>query len=318
MLCRSSIASIFAFMFSANPVQAQIAKHHQTLVRSNPIGRVLSTGDRNKQKGSFIFPGDRVNPISISGTVKILCYPNNKMLLLGEGLVDDTADKCVKPTELGRCRAKRNCSRTKRQTTNAQKPIITNPYGNIILNRRPLISWLPTPNSNSYTVVLKGNGVSWSEETTKTELPYPQNQPPLQYGNVYKLDIITNQDDSPTAARSTVLIVLSKQERQQIKNTIQQVQALNLTPDEEARDLVAVYMSQNLLTESINVLNQRINSGTNNPTLYRLLGDLYLQAGFSQKAKPMYLKARILARGNTNRVEQNLAQQGLESIEQQE
>ncbi|KST63559.1 hypothetical protein [Mastigocoleus testarum] len=118
MLSRNFIYSTFILIFFTNTVQAQtqISKHHQ-FVRSNPIGRILS-GDRNKEEGSSIFPGDRIHPRS--GTVKILCYPNKKILLLGEGLVDDTADKCVKPTELGKCATnnKRNCSRTKTQTTN--------------------------------------------------------------------------------------------------------------------------------------------------------------------------------------------------------
>ncbi|KST63558.1 hypothetical protein [Mastigocoleus testarum] len=110
----------------------------------------------------------------------------------------------------------------------------------------------------------------------------------------------------------------SQQEAQEINDTVKQVQSLNLTPDQEARDLDTIFMSQDLLTQAIQVLQKRIDASTNDPTLHRLLGDRYLQAGFPQKARPLYVKAKSLAQENANKAEQRLAQQGLEKTIQQQ
>lgn len=133
----------------------------------------------------------------------------------------------------------------------------------------------------------------------------------MQYGNVYKFSIIANQGDSPVTYSSSVLLVSPESKAQQVMATVRQIKSLNLPPDEAAFDLDIVYMSQGLLTETINTLKARIAAGSQSPTLYRVLGDRYLEAGLPDSAKQEYTMAAALAQQSDNLVELTKAQAGL-------
>ena len=316
MLSRSLIYSTFIFIFLTNTVQAQtqIDKHHK-LAKSNPIGRILN-GDRNKQKGTLIFPGDRIHPEL--DKVKVLCYLNQKILLLGKGGVDDTPNKCVGSAQIKQCipNLENKCSNTR--SVNQAKISILKPYGNIILNPRPLISWQKVPGATSYTINIYGPNINWSEQQTQTTLLYSKPKSPMEPGNTYRLSVIANQGDSTLKASSTILFLLPDAQIQEVNKTISQIRSFNLSPELEARDLDAVFMSKNLLTQAIQVLEKQIDSGTNSPTLYRLLGDRYIQAGFPLKAKLLYTEAKELATKVNEPKEFQLAQDRLKSISDQQ
>ncbi len=307
LLCSCSFAS----------AQQQIpTKQEPNSAKSHPIGRLLSAGDRNKKKGSFIFPGDRINPIE-GQKVKVLCYLNRKILELGKGAVDDTEDKCVRDsTEVRKCtlNSRSNCPKPKTPNTTTEIPVLVNPYSNVLLNPRPFISWYGIPSATSYIVTLSGKGSNWKKQTNTTTLPYPVDERPMQSGNTYRLNVIANKGSSPFRSSSTVLIVLPNSEVQKTKNIIKHIQNLKLTPDEEARDIETVFRSKNLLGEAIEVLKERIDAGTNNATLHRLLGDRYLEVGLPEKAKSLYIKATALARESNNTIELKLAKSGLQDV----
>ena len=292
------------------------AQHSPNIIRCEPIGRILNTGDLGKKKGSSICPKDNLKPKE-GQKVKILCYLNRKVLELGEGAVDDSPDKCVKSSsqDLHKCTPQNQskCPRTRSQQAK-HGPIITYPYGNFILaDTSLLLSWQPISKATTYTITLNGKGIDWSEQTSSTKLVY-SGESPIISGNIYKLNIIANENNSPISASSTILIVLSEREAEQIKLNTKKIQNFDLTLDEKARDLDTLYGSYNLLTESIRILSQRINSGSNSPNLHRLLGDRYMEAGFPGKAKPLYAKANKLAQKFNHKIEQKLAQKGLEQI----
>ncbi len=74
---------------------------------------------------------------------------------------------------------------------------------------------------------------------------------------------------------------------------------LNLLPDEAAfLDLDTVYMSKRLLNETINTLKKRVVAGSSNPTLYRILGDRYLEAWLPDEAHREYTMAAQLAQSS--------------------
>lgn len=291
------------------------ARHNPASINCEPVGRILNSGDRNKKKGSRLCPKDNLKPKK-GQKVKVLCYLNQKVLELGEGKVDDSPEKCVKSStrELYQCTSQNQskCPSTRVERTN-HGPKIISPYSKLVLNSRLSISWHPIPGATSYTITLNGKGVNWSKQTSSTTLLY-QDEPPMFPGNIYNLSVIANQGDSSVSATSTILSVLLDRDAQQIKAIARQIQNFNLTPDEEARDLDTLYASYYLLTESIKILSQRIDAGTNSPNLYRLLGDRYLQAGFIEKAKPFYTQANKLAQKANNKTEQNLAKKGLERL----
>lgn len=307
--------SVLSVVCISNPTFAQPQKmmeNSKTSVKSSPIGRLLSGGDRNKKKGSLIFPGDRLDPTG--ETVKVLCYLNRKVLKLGKGKVDDDPNKCVKPPiEINKCDAtSRNyCPKPKITRENAQKPIVLVPYSYIVLSLRPSISWYRVQGADNYIVFLKGRGSNWSKKTKTNTLLYPNQSAPMQFGNVYNLSVIAKKGNVPLTASSTILVVLSKSEAQLIQASVTQIRNLKLSPDQEARDLQTVFRSKHLLTQAIQVLKKRIDAGTNNPTLHRLLGDCYLEARFPEKAKSLYTNAFKLAQKANNPTEQAMAQTGI-------
>ena len=316
----SLTANIALLLFPniANP-QTQIVNNSPTLTKSNPIGRLLN-GDRTKEDGSLIFPGDHIDPREEK--VQILCYLNHKMLLLPKGRVDDKPNKCTqsKPqtNKANLCKIGKTCLKTKTTNTNAHIPALINPYSSVIQNPRPTISWIQTPNATSYIVIVEGNGIKWRKTTQKSTLLYPIGEPRLNYGDVYKLSIIANQGDYPVEASSNILIILPPNQVQKIQDTIQKIKSFNLPPEQETRDIEIVYSSSHLLTDSIELLKQEIDdAGSKDPTLYRLLGDRYLEAGLPQKAKSIYLKAIVLARKTNQSKEIELAQNQLKFIDDQ-
>ena len=73
-------------------------------------------------------------------------------------------------------------------------------------------------------------------------------------------------------------------------------------------------MSQKLLTDAIGVLQASKHNHSQNPTIYRLLGDRYLQAGLVDKAKTEYTTASSLAQKKDNPTELAKANDGLKQV----
>jgi hypothetical protein len=175
------------------------------------------------------------------------------------------------------------------------------------------------PGATSYTVKVKGAGVNWSKEVKQNSLEYPKSEPAMQMGRIYKINVIANNADGPEIATPSHTIVIPQQEELEVKRIVEQIQSLNLVGDELAIDLDAVYMSKNLLTEAIGVLKARVDAGSYNPTIYRMLGDRYTETGLLEvksveAAKQAYTQALRLARQQNNTDEITKAQAALEFL----
>ncbi len=269
--------------------QAPVAHNSMADECAEPIARVMNGNDLIKTQGSLVCPNDLINPQK-GKKVQILCYLNNQMLKLGKGPVDDDPNKCAEISlsiGSGSCIDNlKQCPKPKKQNTNKKLPKIITPFGYSILDLRPSISWKPVSGATSYIVVLDGNGVQWSKETKNTALPYPEDAPPLENGSVYSVDVIAKHNGVLTNYDSTILIVLRNNKVQEIKKNIQIIKSLKLSPDEEARDLDAIYMSANLLNKSIRLLEQRISAGSTDPIIHDLLRKRYKKAELPGKNSP--------------------------------
>lgn len=276
-----------------------------------PIGRVLSTGDRSWVVGSLLCQGDRLHPVNGS-SIEVLCYLNRKVLWLGSGSV---TNKCVPQAkqQAQQCTLtnRSNCPKPKGPREDSNVPALISPYSSAILNTRPNLSWYSVPGANSYTVQVSGADINWEKEVGNLVLSYPKEQPALQPGNAYKITIIANQGDSSISASSSAVNVIPENEAKQIIATVKHISSLNLPKDEEAFDFDSVYMSKNLLNETIDVLKAQVEAGSQNPTIYRVLGDRYLEAGLPDDAKREYTMATTLAKRIDNLAELAKAQAGL-------
>ncbi|MFB2771885.1 tetratricopeptide repeat protein [Pelatocladus sp. BLCC-F211] len=312
ILANTSAVLLVLLSYSNLLVQQQTLASTSREQNCDPIGRVLSGGDRTLPKGSLLCKGDRLSPSS-GKIVKILCYQNQKVLQLGKGAVDDSGDKCV-PQTIGmqQCTPQSRSKCPKPKNPGSDEPTIISPYSSLILNPRPSIRWNPVGGATSYVVIWRGEGVSWSKVVKATELAYSREEKALSVGTTYKLTIIANSGDSPVSASYSAVNMLPSSTTQQITSLIKQIQSLKLSPDEEARDLDSVYMSQKLLTDAIEVLKARVDANTTNPTIYRLLGDRYLEAGLPADAEKMYIEASALAQSADNANELAASRTGLE------
>lgn len=317
---RSATIALILLFLDFSSVFSQSAsgtgRNSKQLKCKEPIAKIINNADRLLPAGSFLCKGDRLQQRN-GAKIDVLCYlnPGAGVLHLGSGNV---SDKCFPPPtqqQAQQCtpQNRANCPKRKGpsgEDTNA--PTLLNPYSSAVLNTRPFLSWYAVPKATSYTVQVRGKGVNWEKQVGNTTvLPYPKEQPAMQYGNVYKFSIIANQGDSPVTYSSSVLLVSPESKAQQVMATVRQIKSLNLPPDEAAFDLDIVYMSQGLLTETINTLKARIAAGSQSPTLYRVLGDRYLEAGLPDSAKQEYTMAAALAQQSDNLVELTKAQAGL-------
>lgn len=285
---------------------------------SEPVGKIINDADRLLPAGSSLCKGDRLQQRN-GAKIDVLCYlnPGAGVLHLGSGII---SDKCVPPptqVQAQQCtpQNRANCRKRKGPSEDRNAPTLLNPYSSAVLNTRPYLSWYAVAGATSYSVLVRGKGVDWEKQVSSTALPYPKEQPAMQYGNVYKVSIIANKADSPITDSSSVLIVSPASEAQQIITTIKKIKSLNLPPDELAFDLDIVYRSENLLTETINTLKARIEAGSQSPTLYRLLGDRYLDAGLPDSARQKYTLAAALAKQSDDSDEIAKAQAGLKRAE---
>lgn len=289
-------------------------RNSKQLKCKEPIAKIINNADRLLPAGSFLCKGDRLQQRN-GAKIDVLCYlnPGAGVLHLGSGTV---SDKCVPPPTQQKAQQctpqnRANCPKRKGPGEERNAPTLLNPYSSAVLNTRPYLSWYAVTGATSYSVQVRGKGVNWEKQVGSTALPYPKEQPAMQYGNVYKISIIANQGDSPATYSSSVLIVSPESEAQQVMVAIEQIKSLNLPPDEAAFDLDTVYMSQGLLTETINTLKAQIDAGSKSSTLYRVLGDRYLEAGLPDSAKQEYTMAAALAQQSDNLAELTKAQAGL-------
>lgn len=310
-----SIPTLILLLASSAWGQQRILLHN---LCDEPSGRIYSTGDRFLKTGRYLCLGERINPVN--GTaVKVLCFLNRKILYLKQSTVFNTQICAPPPNEAVQCSVLNivPCPHDYKGSDDEKNaPIVTSPYGSSIIDNRPEISWRSVVGADSYTVVVKGNGVNWKKDIVNaTHLSYPKEQKELQYGNTYTITVISNYGDQPLNYSPLVVHLLSLDDVQQIRDEVKQIKDLGLSPDEAAfRDLDAIYMSKLLLDESIKTLIARVVAGSQNPTIYRLLGDRYLGALLPDQAEQTYNIAAQLALSSGKTSELEKVQSGLKMV----
>ena len=312
-----AIASILLFSsFSSIRGQAKsVAKSNSQEQTCKVVAKVLS-GDINWAPGSKLCQEDKVHPVN-GHKVEVLCYLSAKILQLTSSTMGEhCSPRSQRQNQNCTLRDGRTCIKPKGSGEDENAPTLITPYGLVILNMSPTLSWSATPLATSYIVQVEGKGVSWSVVAKRTQLPYPKEQPAMQPGNVYNVNIIANQADEPIAASASVVLIASTDKMQQIANTINRLQSFDQSQDELTIDIDRVYEAQNLVNESINLLKARTEGGTKNPTIYRLLGDRYLEAYLASAAISAYSTATKLAQKENNAEELAKAEAGAKIAEQ--
>ena len=288
----------------------------------NVDGRVMSSGDRYLSPGSPLCPGDQIHPQN-GAIVTVVCYLNRKILYINQNNFSDAANKCAPPQVAERDKYRctnlkpQNCPTTFKgpdDDNSVLRPRLISPYisGGRILTTRPSISWRAVPGATSYTVEMEGNNVNWQIQVKNTVLPYPKEQSQLKFESAYRITVLAYQGNSLISYVPLVINVLPEKEQLEIGSLVKQINELKIPPDEAAvKDLDTIYMSKNLVNESIETLKARVAAGSKNPEIYRLLADRYLEAGLPNEALSEYTTAKKLAKSNNNLKELSKVQEGL-------
>lgn len=311
-----TIALTTSFLPCFTAVSAHLEGLEQRSAQSNctPIGRMLSTGNKNFPVKTFYCMGDH-RKVDDGTRSKVFCFFNGQNFSL-----TDFASKCVqRETRLERScnlRDRSKCPRTEKGPSNDNNLLLVRPYGNTLAHGRPFLSWQRVQEATSYKVKVKGEGVEWQEkEVVGTTLPYPADEPELEFGNTYTITLIAMRKNSAVRANSWPINMLSQADTREVTSTAKELNSLGLSKDEEAYlDLDRLYMSRGLIDETIATLEARIKAGSQNPKIYQTLGDRYLEAGLSDYAKSKYKMAVRLAQENNNLVELARAQASLRLI----
>ena len=273
-----------------------------------PIAKIIE-GDRHWASLSKVCKSAQINP-EPGGRVEVFCYLRGSILQVSAGTI---GAQCLplSARERSGCslQNEHNCINIKGPNEDTDAPLRITPYGVAIINPRPMLSWVTTPGASSYIVQVEGIGVSWSLSVPNTRLPYPKHQPALQAGNVYDVNIIAKRGEKFIACQS-LLVSVSEDRAHQVATTIKRLQTLQESPDELAIDMDAVYNAQGLVDESIAVLSARTKVSSQNPAIYRLLGERYLQGNSVFAASSAYKSAIALAQKVNNPDELALAEAG--------
>lgn len=278
----------------------------------NEVGRIISSGDRYLAVGSEICLGDKITPAKGS-KVKAVCYSSRQVLEFQQSAVFGVSGICTPPqfqAERRQCTPlnRDGCPKMKGPGEDQDSLKLITPYGNILLNTRPTISWYPVKNATSYTVEVTSYEFHWETEVKDTILPYPKERKELGYGAAYTITVTANKGDSPINSSGKLVVhVLPESDVKQVLEEVNIINKLGLSADEAAlNDLDIIYMSKGFLDETINSLKARVAAGSKNPTLFRVLGDRYLDAWLLDEAFREYKIAEWLAKssGNSNELAQ--------------
>ncbi|WP_225912906.1 hypothetical protein [Nostoc flagelliforme] len=284
-------------------------------IRCEPIGRIMDRGEKRFDTKSLICEKESIEVLN-SGTIDFLCYSSGKILKLSSGIV---SDKCPKiETINANCNPNNvvGCFRPKGGTEESDDPTIISPYSTSTLNPRPEITWTPVNGATSYKVKVESYEFGWEKIVNQTRLAYPSDEKEFQPGSIYTIYVFAYKDGTAFSYDSTPVNLLSVASQEEIAQNIKRIKELGLPPDETVLDIDAIYASENLLNETIEMLKSQTETATpsRNPTLYRVLGDRYLRAWLPNEAKRQYTKAFEVAKSSNNSKELQKAQEGLKMV----
>ncbi|MEA5535845.1 tetratricopeptide repeat protein [Crocosphaera sp. XPORK-15E] len=187
-------------------------------------------------------------------------------------------------------------------------PYLITPRETSIITNTPQIRWNNVSGASSYTV--KIDGVNWEMKTNNTEINYP-GEPPLKAEERYR---VTIEADNGTSSKSDAVVgfnVLNEQTKKTVLDAVKTIQQQPLSSEEKGLILAHLYRGYKLYGDAIDVLEALVKQGSQEVTVYQLLGDIYLDIGLPQLAKKPYEKGLNLATNTDNLSTQTEIQAGL-------
>jgi hypothetical protein len=177
-------------------------------------------------------------------------------------------------------------------------PYVVSPRMTRLLSDQPTLRWNAVTGVITYTVGIRGDdGTDWQTQTTSTQIAYPADAPALRPGVSYLLLV---QDDSGRSSREEDLPglgfrVLAPEEAEPIQSDVERLRALSLPSEAASFALAHLYAGHGLIAEAVDLLEALAESGSQEPAVYRTLGNLYHRIRLERLAEASYLQAVELA-----------------------
>lgn len=187
-------------------------------------------------------------------------------------------------------------------------PYIISPRNTSILNNQPTIRWNAVPGATSYQVTVE----DWEAEARNTEIPYTGE---LEAEFFYFVSVVADNGSSSEEEAEVGFTVLDEQNEKDTLVHIKAVKQQGLTKEAEGLVLAHLYRGNDLNAKAIQLLEELVQQGSKQVSVYQLLGDIYQQVGLSLQAKATYSQGLVLAKNVENVAGQASIQAELGEVE---
>jgi hypothetical protein len=316
----------------ANPIGAPIAPTLDcTAASPNVVGRVLSVeNDDRIEAGQLLCAEDTLQPAS-NANVVLLCYDTADPQRLPPGIPSTVKQLCSQEIRLAAfCPdVKEPCLLNDGRSGNGKRntpTIIRPPQGTALSTQTPTLSWYAVAGATHYNVSISDAAESETIRETKIEGSDEEIRTidfndlaatPLTWGTGYQLEVTAIAANGENASKTEIssFSILEEAEAQQVNQIIAQLDRLNIPEEDKVLlDLWHIYNSKNLKADAIERLDRLAQAGSQNPKVYRLLGEIYLRLTLLDLAGPHLDRAKQLAMEAGDSEELEEAQYRLDEI----
>lgn len=281
----------------------------------NPVGRVVKIANSQLPIGKVLCYQDKLR-IPTNKQLKFVCFVSGQNLILSAGS-RRVADYCDGVSyKFRRCTTQNpvHCPNIRNPNISVRATLFV-PYSTTVMGGRPNFSWESDPQADQYSIeVFLGKISLWKQTASTNSLAYPEGVAPLQPSNAYLVTVTAYRGNATISSYNSVLNRISDQKAGLMQAAIGDIDALPIPETEKTLDKDRIYVSQGLVSESIGILKSQLEQDKLNPTLHRVLGDRFMNAGLPKEAQPLFQEAEFLASKEQDMFELAKAKAGLAEI----
>ena len=310
----------FVFLFTCELSTASLSQNAPVHAILQAKGKVL-VNNKNWKKPQTAFVGLSLNSddtldIPAKASVKIYCSDNITIWTPKPGKYR-VSQGCPSGKAVIRLPNSNNDTLRpigKTEAALAKLPYVITPRKTDIISDRPQISWNAVPGASYYTVKIETDGFSWTKQTNENKIIYSGDRP-LQPETRYWVTVTTDQGLSSQQDTEVGFNVSDQQTKKIVLEAVEKIQKQPLSPTEKGLILAYLYRGYKLYDNAINILEELVNQGSSEVTVYQLLGDTYLEIGLPQLARNTYQKGLVLAINTKNIPAQMIINKSLKQSE---
>jgi hypothetical protein len=189
------------------------------------------------------------------------------------------------------------------------KPMILRPYGDTLMQSPKQIAWKAVEGVDSYSVTVLGN------QTQRFSVVQPQlSLPPISNTSSIQVLIEAFAGGKLVSSSATTFTLLSLNEAQKVKKDLASIEQTKLPLQEKNALRLSILSSSELVDDSVRLLREQVNLQPKNPSLVRLMADVFLQAGLYDNASIAYTETKRMAARFGDHEELKRAEYGLSLI----